>query len=200
MPPTSERRSAGDSPGSWSFKAGPGNQPRTFPDTLSRTRGILAKVDLPADGEYINIADAAGHIWGQWHGRNPLVLTVDNKIVYQAVVGGEDVQASACRAKTWSPGYRGIKFQTTGGRIGVASAQEFCRVRRSASRSAGPAADRSFYVGSFQLLYFDAKASAPPSRSRIFICNPGKRQKWYKHCAKKFSLRWRSAPIAVHDE
>ena len=49
-------------------------------------------MDLPADGEYrINIADMAGHIWGNgMEYENPLVVTLDNKIVYQTVVGGEE--------------------------------------------------------------------------------------------------------------
>ncbi len=45
-------------------------------------------MDLPADGEYhINIADMAGHIWGNgMEYENPVVVTVDDKIVYQAVI------------------------------------------------------------------------------------------------------------------
>ncbi len=68
----------------WTFKAGPGNQLTHVPGLPLGTRGgILANVDLPADGEYhINIADMATHIWGNgMEYENPLVVTVDNKVV-----------------------------------------------------------------------------------------------------------------------
>ncbi len=80
-------------PQGWTFRASPGNQLTHVPGLPLGTRGgILAKVDLPADGQYkINIADMAGHIWGNgMEYENPLVVTVDNKIVYQTVVGGEE--------------------------------------------------------------------------------------------------------------
>src|SRR5262249_15934168 len=79
--------------GGWTFKAGPGTQYTHVPGLPLGTRGgILAKVDLPSDGEYvINIADMATHIWGNgMEYENPLVVTVDNQIIYQAVIGGEE--------------------------------------------------------------------------------------------------------------
>jgi mono/diheme cytochrome c family protein len=50
----------------WSFRASSGSQLTHVPGLPLGTRGgILAKVDLPADGEYrINVADMATHIWG----------------------------------------------------------------------------------------------------------------------------------------
>ena len=47
---------------------------------LGTRGGILAKVDLPADGEYhINIADMANGLWGSsLEYENPLVVTLDN--------------------------------------------------------------------------------------------------------------------------
>ncbi len=53
-------------PQGWTFRAAPGNQLTHVPGLPLGTRGgILAKVDLPADGEYrINIADMANDIWG----------------------------------------------------------------------------------------------------------------------------------------
>src|SRR5204862_7497914 len=53
-------------PGGWTFRAGPGTQLTHVPGLPPRTRGgILAKVDLPADGEYrVSIADIVTHIWG----------------------------------------------------------------------------------------------------------------------------------------
>ena len=46
--------------------AGPGTQLTHVPGLPLGTRGgILARVDLPADGEYvIDVADMATHIWG----------------------------------------------------------------------------------------------------------------------------------------
>ncbi|MGH9646774.1 MAG: DUF1587 domain-containing protein, partial [Bryobacteraceae bacterium] len=53
-------------PQGWTFRASSGNQLTHVPGLPLGTRGgILANVDLPADGQYnINIADMAGHIWG----------------------------------------------------------------------------------------------------------------------------------------
>src|ERR1700692_4818988 len=68
-------------PGGWTFRASAGSQLTHVPGLPLGTRGgILAKVDLPADGEYrINIADMAGQIWGnQMEYENPLVVTLDN--------------------------------------------------------------------------------------------------------------------------
>ena len=79
-------------PQGWTFRASSGNQLTHVPGLPLGTRGgILAKVDLPADGEYrINIADMATHIWGNgMEYENPLVVTLDNKIVYETVIGGE---------------------------------------------------------------------------------------------------------------
>ena len=70
----------------WTFRAAPGNQLTHVPGLPLGTRGgILAKVDLPSDGEYrINIADMASHIWGNgMEYENPLVVTLDNKVVYE---------------------------------------------------------------------------------------------------------------------
>ena len=80
-------------PGGWTFKAGPGTQYTHVAGLPLGTRGgILAKVDLPSDGEYVvNIGDMATHIWGNgMEYENPLVVTVDNQIVYQATIGGEE--------------------------------------------------------------------------------------------------------------
>src|SRR5207237_593549 len=80
-------------PSGWTFRAGPGTQFTHVAGLPLGTRGgILAKVDLPADGEYVvNIADMATHIWGNgMEYENPLVVTVDNKPVYDTVIGGEE--------------------------------------------------------------------------------------------------------------
>src|SRR5262249_28709337 len=80
-------------PGGWTFRAGPGTQMTHVAGLPLGTRGgILAKVDLPSDGEYVvTIADMATHIWGNgMEYENPLVVTVDNQIVYETVIGGEE--------------------------------------------------------------------------------------------------------------
>ena len=53
-------------PGGWTFRAGPGTQLTHVPGLPLGTRGgILARVDLPSDGEYqVDIADIVTHIWG----------------------------------------------------------------------------------------------------------------------------------------
>ena len=175
-------------PQGWSFKSGPGSQLTHVPGLPLGTRGgILANVDLPADGEYrINIADMATHIWGNgMEYENPLVVTVDNKIVYQTVIGGEEdnklydqVQSGALDRV--NARLKNIKFETTAGphKIGVTFR------RKSFAESddqlqvfePGGGQDREYRVNSFQLLGpFDAKGlSSTPSRDRIFICNPEK--------------------------
>ena len=80
-------------PGGWTFRAGAGTQLTHVPGLPLGTRGgILANVDLPSDGDYIvDIADMATHIWGNgMEFENPLVVTVDNAVVYETVIGGEE--------------------------------------------------------------------------------------------------------------
>ena len=80
-------------PGGWTFGAGLGSQHTHVPGLPLGTRGgILAEVDLPSDGEYqIDVADMATHIWGnRMEFENTLVVTLDNRLVYETVVGGEE--------------------------------------------------------------------------------------------------------------
>ncbi len=175
-------------PQGWSFRAGSGSQLTHVPGLPLGTRGgILAKVDLPADGEYrINIADMATHIWGNgMEYENPLVVTVDNKIVYQTVIGGEEdnklydqVQSGALDRV--NARLKNIKFETTAGphSIGVTfRRQSFAESDDQLQiPELGGGQDRSYRVNSFQLLGpFDVKGlSSTPSRNRILICNPEK--------------------------
>ena len=183
----------------WSFRAGSGNQLTHVPGLPLGTRGgILAKVDLPADGEYrINIADMATHIWGNgMEYENPLVVTVDNKIVYQTVIGGEEdmklydqVQSGALDRV--NARLKNIKFETTAGphKIGVTfRRQSFAESDDQIQVfSPGGGQDRSYRVNSFQLLGpFDVKGlSSTPSRERILTCNPEKDKKTPEACAKE---------------
>ncbi|MEP6962767.1 MAG: DUF1592 domain-containing protein, partial [Acidobacteriota bacterium] len=191
----------GDSrPQGWSFRATSGNQLTHVPGLPLGTRGgILANVDLPADGEYrVNIADMATHIWGNgMEYENPLVVTLDNKIVYEATIGGEEdaklydqVQSGALDRV--NARLKNIKFQSTAGphKIGVTfRRQSFAESDDQIQMfTPGGGQDRSYRVNSFQLLGpFDAKGiSATPSRARIFICDPAKdKAKTPEGCARE---------------
>jgi mono/diheme cytochrome c family protein len=202
----------------WTFRPSPGNQLTHVPGLPLGTRGgILAKVDLPADGEYhINIADMAGHIWGNgMEYENPLVVTLDNRIVYQTVVGGEEdsklydqVQNGAIDRV--NARLKNIKFQATAGphKIGVTfRRQSFAESDDQLQQFApGGGQDRSYRVNSFQLLGpFDAKGlSSTPSRERILTCDPAKdKSKTPEACAKEiFSTLARRAyrrPVTNED-
>jgi hypothetical protein len=156
-------------------------------------------VDLPAGGEYrINIADMATHIWGNgMEYENPLVVTLDNKIVYQTIIGGEEdmklydqVQSGALDRV--NARLKNIKFQATAGphKIGVTfRRQSFAQSDDELQMfAAGGGQDRSYRVSSFQLLGpFDVTGlGTTPSRNRIFTCNPEKdKTKTPDACAKE---------------
>ncbi len=191
-------------PQGWSFRAAPGNQLTHVPGLPLGTRGgILANVDLPADGEYrINIADMATHIWGNgMEYENPLVVTLDNKIVYQTTIGGEEdmklydqVQNGALDRVNIR--LKNIKFQASAGphKIGVTfRRQSFAESDDQLQQFApGGGQDRSYRVNSFQLLGpFDTKGiSGTPSRDRILTCDPAKdKTKAPETCAREIFSR-----------
>ena len=173
-------------PGGWTFRAGPGTQLTHVPGLPLGTRGgILAKVDLPSDGEYqVDVADMATHIWGNgMEFENPLVVTLDSKIVYETVVGGEEdmklydqVQNGALDRVNGR--LKKIRFVATAGphKIGVAfKRRTFAESDDQLQMFApGGGQDRLYRVNSFQLQGpFDAKGiSRTPSRDRIFTCHP----------------------------
>jgi mono/diheme cytochrome c family protein len=184
----------------WTFRAAPGNQLTHVPGLPLGTRGgILAKVDLPADGEYhINVADMANGLWGnQMEYENPVVVTVDNKLVYDTVIGGEEDtkyfdQVMNGALDRVNARLKNIKFQATAGphKIGVTfRRQSFAESDDQLQMFApGGGQDRSYRVSSFQLLGpFDVKGlSGTPSRDRILICNPAKdKAKTPEACAKE---------------
>ena len=173
-------------PGGWTFRAGPGSQLTHVPGLPLGTRGgILANADLPSDGEYIiDVADMATHIWGNgMEFENPLVVTVDNKIIYETVIGGEEdmklydqVQDGAldkANAKL-----KNIKFFATAGphKVGVTFRRRtFAESDDQLQQFApGGGQDRFYRVNSFQIRGpFNSKGvSATPSRDRIFTCKP----------------------------
>jgi len=173
-------------PGGWTFRAGPGTQLTHVPGLPLGTRGgILANVDLPADGEYVvDIADMATHIWGNgMEFENPLVVTLDNKVVYETVVGGEEDMKAYDQVQNGAldrvnARLKNIRFAATAGphRIGVAfKRRTFAESDDQLQMFApGGGQDRMYRVNSFQVRGpFDAKGLAStPSRERIFVCKP----------------------------
>jgi len=171
-------------PGGWTFRASPGTQLTHVAGLPLGTRGgILAKVDLPSDGEYaVSIADLATHIWGNgMEFENPLVVTLDNKVVYETVVGGEEDMKQYDQVQNGAldrvnARLKNIRFTATAGphRIGVAfRRQTFAESDDQLQMSApGGGQDRLYRLNSFQLQGpFNAKGlSATPSRERIFVC------------------------------
>ena len=202
----------------WSFRSAPGSQLTHIAGLPLGTRGgILAKVDLPADGEYrINIGDMANHIWGNgMEYENPLVVSLDNKIIYEAVIGGEEdnkmydqIQSGAMDKV--NARLKNIKFQAAAGphRIGVTfRRQSFAESDDQVQVSTpGGGQDRSYRVNSFQLLGpFDVKGlSSTPARERILTCHPDKdKTKTAEGCAREIfaSLAKRAyrRPITTED-
>ncbi|HET6956700.1 MAG TPA: DUF1592 domain-containing protein, partial [Vicinamibacterales bacterium] len=180
-------------PGGWTFRAGPGTQLTHVPGLPLGTRGgILAKVDLPADGEYrIDIADIVTNIWGSgMEFANPVAVTLDNKIVYETSIGGEEdmklydqVQNGALDRV--NARLKNIRFPATAGphKIGVTfKRRTFAESDDQLQMFApGGGQDRMYRVNSFQLQGpFNAKGlSSTPSRERIFVCKDQSRD-----CAK----------------
>ena len=173
-------------PGGWTFRAGSGNQLTHVPGLPLGTRGgILGKVDLPSDGEYIvDIADMATHIWGNgMEFENPLVVTLDNKIVYETVIGGEEDMKAYDQVQNGAldrvnARLKNIRFNATAGPHNVGVAFKRRTFAESDDQlqmfSPGGGQDRLYRVNSFQVRGpFNAKGlSATPSRDRIFICHP----------------------------
>ena len=122
----------------------------------------------------------ATHIWGNgMEFENPLVVTLDNKLVYETVIGGEEdmklydqVQNGALDRV--NARLKNIRFTATAGphKIGVAfKRRTFAESDDQLQMFApGGGQDRLYRVNSFQLQGpFNAKGlSATPSRERIF--------------------------------
>ena len=173
-------------PGGWTFRAGPGTQLTHVPGLPLGTRGgILGTADLPSDGEYVvDIADMATHIWGNgMEFENPLVVTLDNKIVYETVIGGEEdmklydqVQNGALDRV--NARLKNIRFFATAGphKIGVTFKRRTFAESDDQLQILAPGGgqDRLYRVSSFQLQGpFNAKGiGRTPSRERIFSCRP----------------------------
>jgi mono/diheme cytochrome c family protein len=173
-------------PGGWTFRGGSGNQLTHVPGLPLGTRGgILANVDLPADGEYIvDIADLATHIWGNgMEYENPLIVTLDSKVVYETVIGGEEDMKAYDQVQSGAldrvnARLKNIKFTTTAGphKVGVTFR------RRTFAESddqlqqftPGGGQDRFYRINSFQIRgpFNPNGIGSTPSRDRIFVCRP----------------------------
>ena len=202
-------------PSGWTFRAGPGTQLTHVEGLPLGTRGgILAKVDLPSDGEYVvNVADMATHIWGNgMEYENPLVVTLDNQLVYQTVVGGEEdmklydqVQNGALDRV--NARLKNIRFAAKAGphKIGVAFKRKtFAESDDELQISApGGGQDRLYRVNSFQLQgpFNPSGLAATPSRERIFSCHADEGEA-AELCARKIitSLAKRAYRRPVSDQ
>jgi len=173
-------------PGGWTFRAGAGTQLTHVPGLPLGTRGgILADVDLPSDGEYVvDIADMATHIWGNgMEFENPLVVLVDNKVVYETVIGGEEDMKAYDQVQNGAldrvnARLKNIRFKTTAGphKIGVTFRRRTFAESDDQIQmfSKGGGQDRLYRVQSFQVRgpFSASGLSATPSRDRIFVCKP----------------------------
>ena len=155
------------------------------------------------------------HIWGNgMEFENPLVVTLDNKLVYETVIGGEEdmklydqVQNGALDRV--NARLKNIRFFATAGphRIGVAfKRRTFAESDDQLQMFApGGGQDRLYRVNSFQLQGpFDAKGISPtPSRERIFSCKPDERGDAQERCARQIitSLATRAyrRPVSAED-
>jgi mono/diheme cytochrome c family protein len=172
--------------GGWTFDAGPGNQRSHVAGLPLGTRGgMVVEHNFPSDGEYvIDIADMVTHIWGNgMEFENPLVVTLDNAIVYEATIGGDDDarhydQINDGAFDRVNVRLKGIRFTTTAGphRVGVTfRRQSFAESDdRLQEFVPGGGQDRLYRVSSFQILgpYNPTGLSDTPSRKKIFVCHP----------------------------
>jgi mono/diheme cytochrome c family protein len=202
-------------PGGWTFRAGPGTQSTHVPGLPLGTRGgILAKVDLPSDGEYVvNIADMATHIWGNgMEYENPLVVTVDNQLVYETVIGGEEDMKAYDQVQNGAldrvnARLKNIRFAAKAGphKVGVAFKRKTFAESDDELQMFVPGGgqDRMYRVSSFQILgpFGASGLNSTPSRERIFSCHPDKNDA-QELCAKQIitSLAKRAYRRPVSDE
>ena len=172
--------------GGWTFEAGPGNQRSHVAGLPLGTRGgMVVEHNFPSDGEYsIDIADMVTHIWGNgMEFENPLVVTLDNAIVYEATIGGDEDakhydQINDGAFDRVNVRLKNIRFTTTAGphRVGVTfRRQSFAESDdRLQEFVPGGGQDRLYRVSSFQILgpFNPTGLSDTPSRERIFVCHP----------------------------
>jgi hypothetical protein len=144
---------------------------------------------------------------------NPLVVTLDNKIVYETVIGGEEdmklydqVQNGALDRV--NARLKKIRFFATAGphRVGVAFKRrtfaESDDVQQMFAKGGGQ--DRQYRINSFQLQGpFDAKGiGSTPSRDRIFTCtaeNAGAQEDCARRIITSLATRAYRRPVSAED-
>src|SRR5688572_5986597 len=174
--------------GGQTYFAPPGRQHAHVRGLPLGTRGGFAATHMfPSDGEYeVNIADMFGNIWGSdSEFENALVVTLDGKIVYETVVGGEEDTRAYDQVQNGvmekvNGRLKDIRFAATAGphKVGVTFR------RRTFAESddqiqafvPGGGQERVFRVQSFEVSgpYNPTGLSATPSRDKIFICHPSR--------------------------
>ncbi len=174
--------------GGQTYFAPPGRQQTHVKGLPLGTRGGFAATHMfPSDGEYeVNIADMFSNIWGSdSEFENALVVTLDNKIVYETVVGGEEDTRAYDQVQNGvmekvNGRLKDIRFAATAGphKVGVTFR------RRTFAESddqqqmfvPGGGQDRVFRVSSFEVSgpYNPSGLSPTPSRERIFVCHPSR--------------------------
>ena len=147
----------------------------------------------------------ATHIWGNgMEFENPLVVTVDNKVVYETVIGGEEdmklydqVQNGALDRV--NARLKNIRFFATAGphKIGGVQAPDVRRVRRPAAdvckrRRPGSLLPRAVVpaAGAVQ-----RKGLSDAEPRAIFGCRPGRRDRRGAGRVRQIIRRWRSAHV-----
>jgi mono/diheme cytochrome c family protein len=174
--------------GGQTYFAPPGRQQAHVAGLPLGTRGGFVVTHMfPSDGEYeVNVADMFSHIWGNdSEFENTLVVTLDNKIVYEATLGGEEDQRLYDQVQDGAmekvnARLKDIRFTSTAGphKVGVTFR------RRTFAESddqiqmfvPGGGQDRVFRVASFEVSgpYNPTGLSATPSRDRVFVCHPSR--------------------------
>ncbi len=174
--------------GGQTYFAPPGRQQAHVHGLPLGTRGGFVATHLfPSDGEYeVNIADMFSHIWGNTSEfENTVVVTLDGRMVYETVVGGEEDMRAYDQVQDGvmekvNARLKNIRFSATAGphKVGVTFR------RRTFAESddqlqafvPGGGQDRVFRVQSFEVSgpYNPVGLSATPSRERIFVCHPSR--------------------------
>ena len=122
-----------------------------------------------------------------WSIENPLVVTLDNQLIYQTVIGGEEDmklydQVLNGALDRVNARLKNIRFAAKAGphKIGVAFKRKTFAESDDQMQmfSPGGGQDRLYRVNSFQLLgpFGASGLGSTPSRDRIFICHPSDEQ------------------------
>jgi hypothetical protein len=188
--------------GSKTYSAAPGTQQTHIAGLPLGTRGgVLGEHYFPSDGTYeVNVADVINGLWGNdMEFENTLVVTLDDKLVHEVTVGGEEDmkrfdQIHNGALDAINVRLKNIRFEATAGphKVGVAwRHRTFAESDdRRESYIPGGGQDRVFRVSSFQISgpFNPSGLSETPSRRRIFTCHPDRGAE-QEHCAEEIIAR-----------